>query len=64
MNKVTLMDPHGTYLDMCVWVKKYCSSYHRSNVTDVSDVSNTTDLIYEFWFNNPHDALMFKMKWE
>lgn len=64
MTKVTLMDPHGTYLDMVIWAKKYCDSYERSNATDVSDMSMTTDLIYEFWFADPQDALMFKLKWE
>lgn len=64
MTKVTLMDPHGTYLDMCVWVQKNCTSYERSNVIDVSDISMVTDLIYEFWFADPQDALMFKLKWE
>lgn len=62
--KVTLFDAQGTYLDMCLWVKQYCSSYKRSNVTDVSDVSVVTDVIYEFWFDDPQDALMFKLKWE
>lgn len=64
MTKVTLMDPHGTYLDMVVWAKEYCGSYERSNVTDVSDMSMITDLIYEFWFADSQDALIFKLKWE
>lgn len=63
LTKVTLYDPNATYLDLCIWAKKHCQSYRRSNHTDVSDVSLTIDLIYEFWFEEPKDATMFYMKW-
>lgn len=63
LTKVTLNDPDATYMDLDVWASKHCPSYSRSNVTDVSDVSYTIDLIYEFWFSDPKDATLFLMKW-
>ena len=61
--KITLHDPDASYLDLVVWAKRRCQSYHRSNHTDVSDISMTVDVIYEFWFSDQKDATMFYLRW-
>lgn len=50
-------------MDLVIWTNKHCDSYHRSNVTDVSDISYSVDLIYEFWFKDPKDATLFLLRW-
>lgn len=63
LTRVTVNDPAASYMDLVIWTNKHCDSYHRSNVTDVSDISYSVDLIYEFWFKDSKDATLFLLRW-
>lgn len=63
LTKVELFDPDATILELIFWAEKHCVSYSRCTVTDVSDVSYTVDLIYEFFFADPKDATLFTLRW-
>jgi hypothetical protein len=46
------------------WARRQCSSFIDYHVQDVSDVSYTNDLIAEYGFEDPKDALLFELKWK
>ena len=46
------------------WATQQCSSFVDYHVQDVSDVSLINDLVEEYRFNDPKDALMFQLKWK
>jgi len=63
LTKVELFDPDATTLELIFWAKKHCVSYSRYRETDMSDVSLSIDIIYEFWFGDPKDATLFTLRW-
>lgn len=63
LTNITVNDPLGSYLDIMLWAKSHCPSYQRSLFTDVSYLSTNIHLIYEVWFEEVGDALVFALKW-
>jgi hypothetical protein len=63
LTKVQLFDPNATAIELISWARKHCVSYSLSIETDVSDVSLSIDIIYEFWFGDPKDATLFTLRW-
>ncbi len=55
---------HPHFKEAAEWAKKQCSSFVDYHVQDVSDVSYTNDLIAQYGFNDPKDALLFELKWK
>lgn len=45
------------------WARQHCNTFAYRTITDVSDVSNTIDTVYEFYFGDEKDAMWFKLKW-
>ena len=45
------------------WALLHCDTFTHRTITDVSDVSNTVDSIYEFYFSDEKDAMWFRLKW-
>ncbi len=46
------------------WAKRQCQSFIEYHVQDVSDTSYQYDLIAQYGFNDPKDALLFELKWK
>lgn len=46
------------------WALTHCDTFIYRTITDVSDVSNTTDTIYEFYFSEEKDAMWFRLNWQ
>ena len=46
------------------WALTHCSTFLYRTITDVSDVSNTTDTIYEFYLADEKDAMWFRLHWQ
>ena len=57
-------DAHPYFKEAAEWAKRQCSSFVDYHVQDVSDVSYTNDLIAQYGFNDPKDALLFELKWK
>lgn len=51
------------FIDAAIWATRYCNSYKRFDITEVSDVSLECDQICEYEFLDEKDALMFKIRW-
>lgn len=49
--------------EAAVWAQEQCSSYINFHVQDVSDVSLINDLVAEYRFRDPKDAVWFELKW-
>ncbi len=52
------------FAEAAAWASRQCSSFIDYHVQDVSDVSYTNDLIAQYGFNDPKDALLFELKWK
>ena len=46
------------------WALIHCNTFAYRTITDVSDVSLTTDTIYEFYFGDEKDAVWFRLYWQ
>lgn len=46
------------------WALAHCSTFLYRTITDVSDVSNTIDAIYDFYFDDEKDAMWFRLYWQ
>ena len=45
------------------WAKDNCGCYHGFKIVDVSDVSLTSDYVYELHFTSQKDLTLFKLVW-
>ena len=45
------------------WAVKNCNTFAYRTITDISDVSMTTDTLYDFYFGDEKDAMWFKLYW-
>ena len=45
------------------WAQDNCGCYHGYKIVDVSDVSLTSDYVYELHFTSQQDLLLFKLVW-
>lgn len=45
------------------WALLNCMSFSHRVTTDVSDVSLSVDLLYDFFFDDEKDAVWFKLAW-
>ena len=45
------------------WAWDHCACYHGFKIIDVSDVSLTSDYVYELHFTNQQDLTLFKLVW-
>lgn len=52
------------FVEADLWAREHCSSYIDFHVQDVSDVSYTNDLIVQYRFADPKDAVWFQLKWK
>ena len=52
------------FAEAAAWASQQCLSYIDYHVQDVSDVSYTNDLITEYRFTDPNDAVWFQLKWK
>lgn len=48
---------------IATWARSQCPSFVSYRVEDVSDVSYEWDLIAEYKFRDPKDAIWFELKW-
>lgn len=46
------------------WAIDNCKTFIYRIITDVSDVSSSTDSVYEFHFGDEKDAMWFRLNWE
>ena len=49
---------------MLAWAKKHCPSLITVRGQDVSDASYQWDEIYEFYFADERNAMLFQLKWK
>lgn len=52
------------FAEAAAWASRQCPSFIDYHVQDVSDVSYYNDLITEYRFSDPKDALLFQIKWK
>jgi hypothetical protein len=52
------------FIDAAIWATRFCSSYKRFHIQDVSETSDLHDQIAEYEFADERDALMFTIKWK
>ena len=52
------------FAEAAAWASRQCPSFIDYHVQDVSDVSYYNDLITEYRFRDPKDALLFQLKWK
>ncbi len=52
------------FAEAAAWASRQCSSFIDYHVQDVADFSYTNDLIAEYAFDDPKDALLFELKWK
>jgi hypothetical protein len=52
------------FAEAAAWATRQCSSYVDYYVQDVTDVSLTNDFVTVYYFKDPHDALLFQLKWK
>ena len=45
------------------WALVNCKTFAYRTITDVSDVSNTIDTLYDFYFGDEKDAMWFRLYW-
>ena len=45
------------------WALTHCNTFLYRTITDVSDVSNTIDALYDFYFEDEKDAMWFRLHW-
>lgn len=45
------------------WALIHCDTFISRTITDISDVSLTADVLYDFYFGDEKDAMWFKLKW-
>jgi len=45
------------------WALSNCKTFAYRTITDVSDLSMTTDTVYDFVFGSEADAVWFKLRW-
>lgn len=51
------------FIDAAIWATRYCASYRRFDIQDVSDASLVCDQIAMYEFADEKEALMFRLKW-
>lgn len=44
------------------WAKENCLSYNNFKVMDVSDISWSHDSVFQYFFNEELDAIIFNLK--
>lgn len=54
---------HSEFVNIIEWALEHCECYHGFYRMDVSDVSLTSDYVYEFHFTSQRDALAFRLVW-
>jgi len=54
---------HDELVNITEWALENCECYHGFKTIDVSDVSLTSDYVYEFHFTSQRDVLAFKLVW-
>lgn len=51
------------FLEAANWAQLQCKTFIDFRIQDVSDVSYSYDLIAEYRFKDPRDALLFELKY-
>lgn len=46
------------------WAIANCNTFVYRTITDVSDISNTIDTLYDFYFGDEKDAMWFRLYWQ
>lgn len=62
MYRVTFADIDD-YFEREEWAIRNCSTFAYRTITDVSDVSITTDILHDYYFGKEEDYLWFKLRW-
>ena len=52
------------FAEAAAWASRQCASYIDYHVQDVSDVSYANDFVAEYGFEDPKDAMMFRLRWK
>ena len=54
---------YDRYVAADAWAWEHCKSYKGYEITDISDVSLTNDVVAEYIFADEQDGTLFKLKW-
>jgi hypothetical protein len=51
------------FIDASIWAVKNCKSFTGFDIQEVADVSVVWDQVAEYRFADPHDVMLFKLRW-
>jgi hypothetical protein len=54
---------YDRYMAADAWAQEHCKSYEGYEITDISDMSLTNDVVAEYVFADERDGTLFKLKW-